>query len=159
MFLKIKRMFILILPTYWAGKIDWCGILIYEDWNNFLTLLIPSIISSRIPLPVFVMDAASFRLILISLLLILAGVAGMYLLKGNTKSTTKSLSWATLFPALIAVSIVVFGDHFITSLANHFKALEPVVEYLLSGVPRTWYLIMSYVVIAAGWFLLSRKVR
>lgn len=123
-----------------------------------LTFLIPSIISTSIPQSIFIFSGSPLFLILISILLILIGIIGMYFLKGDMKYAMRVLGWATIIPVLIAIFIFIFGSQFVLTLAERFEAIEPIVDHLLAGVPRAGYLIASYAVIAIGWFLVSRRM-
>jgi len=122
-----------------------------------LTFLIPSIITLTVPQSLLNISAAPALLVALSIILMVAGIIGMYLLKGEFKRACKSLAWATLFPSAIAIIFLIFGRGFITGISDNYELTKPVVEYLLNGVPKTTYLIASYLIIAIGWFLLSKK--
>lgn len=122
-----------------------------------LTALIPYIIASKVPSSIFIFTIPPVTLLIISILLISISVIGMYFLKGDIKDAMRALAWSTIFPVIIAMFVLLFGDNIIMGLIAKFEYLKPVFEYMLKGIPHTLYLIISYLIIATIWFTLSTR--
>lgn len=122
-----------------------------------LTILIPYIIAIKIPRSIFAFTIPPITILITSLFLISTSLIGMYFLKGGIKDAMRALAWATFFPVLIALYILIFGDNILRSLMVKFEYLKPIFEYMLSGIPHTLYLIAAYLITSAIWFALSRK--
>lgn len=124
-----------------------------------LTILIPYIIAIRIPTSIFDFTIPPITILITSMLLIATGLIGIYFLKGDLKSAMRALAWATFIPAAIALYILLFGDNIIRGLVVRFEYLEPIFEYMVSGIPHTLYLIAAYLTVSIVWFVLGRKGR
>ncbi len=128
-----------------------------------LSMLIPVIFLILFPKGVVALTENNYKLLLVSLALIAASAAVLFLRKKSPKKTLRDLGMMTLVPGSAALLFMLFGKETIAGILRSYvinaHEVDLIINYVDSTLPKLGILMVGYIIIGAVFMYIGHRLR
>lgn len=127
-----------------------------------ISTLIPIVFLILFPQGVVVLTERIYKPLFLSIALIAASAAVLFLHRKSKKKTLRDFGMMTLVPGSAALVFMLFGKKAIAEILKRYTVnlyeIDLIVNYVDSTLPKLWILIAGYIFIGAAFMYLGRRL-